>query len=447
MEMFTVFSFIVILMLIIVGQGFLIPSFKPSSRFTRYSSNVDIFSSGPAFTKADETSSISNLQVSNEEKSNKGNDDDMATTFLSRDKIYKQKAERLRQEAKDMESNLIEEARARGVPEDIINQYLPQKKNNTASSDGTKSSASVPLKRISYEELMEKLQYVEIGDALKMTSAMDKLKLDRSVTLWNSKSIDGNSFSVSNSLLKIRTSIDPVQLKLDDVGYNYQNVLVVAIVLGTVLALSSSTVGGELGFILGYSSALLPIGLVGIGSIAPSLIGDALLRSKMLIDNELKERYIRWNAAKFVVGYILGLPINRYNKGGVSNSVEFFQLRPQSSQKVTSEERIKFARKKFSQLDIARSSTVCLAGAVAECIEFGNACGANSADVNLLYELLQSVDPPLQAEKIQDHIRWAAVHAHEILTSNKGAYEKVVEEFRKGSTLEEVIASLEMVSN
>jgi len=40
---------------------------------------------------------------------------------------------------------------------------------------------------------------------------------------------------------------------------------------GTVFGLSSSFIGGELGFVLGYASALVPVTLVGIGSIAPQV--------------------------------------------------------------------------------------------------------------------------------------------------------------------------------
>ena len=64
-----------------------------------------------------------------------------------------------------------------------------------------------------------------------------------------------------------------------------------------------------------------------------------------------------------------------------------------------------FARNKFKQADIARSSVVCIAGSVAECVHFGEGSGQNANDVNTLYELINAVDPALPPEAIQDHVR------------------------------------------
>ena len=91
-----------------------------------------------------------------------------------------------------------------------------------------------------------------------------------------------------------------------------------------------------------------------------------------------------------------------------------------------------FARNKFKQVDIARSSAVCLAGSVAECIGYGEASGTNANDVNTLYELMNAVEPALTAEAIQDHVRWSAVTAYEILSKNKEQYNKLVEAFEAG---------------
>jgi len=352
---------------------------------------------------------------------------------------FKDEAAKLRREAAEMEISLREEARSRGLPEEMVNRLIPLRSETPAAKKAVKV---VEKEKFTASKLRSKLGYLTIGDAVRMTADLDRYKAKDLLSFWNSKSLDGTGFSVSNSDLRSKTSIDPIKLKLDDVGYNYQNVFIVALGLGTFLGLSASQVGGELGFILGYASALMPIALVGLGSIAPALIGDVLLRFSIATNAETKERYIKWQAAKFVVGYILGLPISRFNVGGASNTAEFFQIRPKGSEE-TKEERQMFARNKFKQTDIARASVVCLAGAVAECMAFGEASGSNAADVNLMYELMNAVDPPLQSERVQDHIRWAAVTSYEILSQNEGMYKKAVEAFRNGLALEECIAAIE----
>lgn len=115
-----------------------------------------------------------------------------------------------------------------------------------------------------------------------MTSELDRIKSRGYITLWNSEEVVKSSsiFAATNSQLTAKLGIEPVKLRLDDVGYNYQNVFVAALLFATVFGLGSSFVGGQLGFILGYASALVPIVVVGIGSIAPALLGDIINRSR-----------------------------------------------------------------------------------------------------------------------------------------------------------------------
>ena len=100
------------------------------------------------------------------------------------------------------------------------------------------------------------------------------------------------NYDVNDYQLKSKTNIDAKALKLDDVGYEYQKVthslllmlslinslhyqvFVLALGIATVCGFGSSFIGGQIGFILGYLSALVPVILVGVGSIAPALIGS-----------------------------------------------------------------------------------------------------------------------------------------------------------------------------
>lgn len=173
--------------------------------------------------------------------------------------------------------SLREEARAKGLPEEVINKLIPMTSNKpTAAAVSSKEEtlldddAAIDASTIVLEQpevIRSKLGYLNVGDAVFMTSELDRLKAKGVIKQWNSKAPAVSSFSMNNVQLKAKTNIEPVDLKLDDVGYNYQNVFIIALGSATVLAISSSFVGGQLGFILGYLSALFPVGLVGIGSI------------------------------------------------------------------------------------------------------------------------------------------------------------------------------------
>ena len=354
---------------------------------------------------------------------------------------FKDEAAKLRQEAAEIELALREEARAKGVPEEMINKLIPIRAPPRQTASKTLPNVKENYTELTAKEIRSKMGYLNTGDAVRMTSELERIKSNYVISKWNSKNLENSRFIVSNYQLKAKTNIEPVNLKLDDVGFAYQNVLVAAIAIGTLCGLSANVVGGELGFLLGYSSALFPVVLVGIGSIAPELIGEALYRFKLVTNEESRKRHVRMNAGKFLAGYICGLPVAKFSQGKPSNTAEFFQLRPSGISEV--EDKQMFSKNRFKQTDIARSSIVCLAGSVAECLEFGVASGSNPGDVNLLNELMNSVEPTITPEQVQNHIRWSALTAWEILDQYKEEYERLVVAFENGLPMEECIAVIE----
>lgn len=213
---------------------------------------------------------------------------------------YEDQAAKLRQEAADMEIAMREEARAKGLPEEMINKLVPlPRQPSAAKAAGTTLLEVKEEVKLTATQVRSKLGYLNTGDAVRMSSELERIKSKGSIKLWNAKDIGIKpNFAVSNGQLTSRSKIDPLKLKLDDVGYAYQNVFVAALVIGGVLGVSSSFIGGQLGFILGYSSALIPVTLVGLGSIAPSLIGDILARFKYATNKEARDKYVHMNAGK-----------------------------------------------------------------------------------------------------------------------------------------------------
>jgi hypothetical protein len=223
---------------------------------------------------------------------------------------FKSQAAKLRQEAAELEVAMREEARAKGLSEEMINKLIPIRSASSSKSSATAViDAPVQTRAMTKEEIQSKLGYLNSGDAVRFTSELDRIRSKGIIKLWNSKDVSKLTkidFQVSNGALKNKAKIEAVKLKLDDVGFAYQNVLVGAIVLGTVFGLLSTQIGGQIGFFAGYASALLPILLVGVGSIAPALIGDVVNRFRYVTDAIAKDKYITQNAAKFLVGYCSG---------------------------------------------------------------------------------------------------------------------------------------------
>jgi len=191
---------------------------------------------------------------------------------------FKAEAAKLRKEAAEIEIALREEARAKGVPEEMINKLIPITAQRPQSASKTLPKLKEKQTELTANTIRSKLGYLNTGDAIRMTSELERIKSNDIISKWNSKNLEDSRFMVSIYQLKAKTNIEPASLKLDDVGFAYQNVLGVAVIIGTICGLSANAVGGELGFLLGYSSALFPVILVGVGSIAPGLIGEALYR-------------------------------------------------------------------------------------------------------------------------------------------------------------------------
>lgn len=297
----------------------------------------------------------------------------------------KDDAARLRQEAAELEVAMREEARTKGVPEEMINKLIPLRNPRPSTPPDSavpqsttsltpENLAKMPSMEISTtasnmepqsilsSTLLPQLGELKTGDPVQFSRQLKYLVGKRVISKWNTADIGNRpSFQANNYQFKSRADIDPKQLKLDDVGYDYQKVLVTAVIVATVLGFSSSYIGGQIGFIFGYLSALIPVTLLGVGSIAPALIGDVINRVNFIFDSQACDQFVAFHAGRFLVGYALGLPISRFEKsaGGVSNIVDFYQLKPQIDAEDTKK---LFAKSKYTQLDIAPYSIICLAG-------------------------------------------------------------------------------------
>lgn len=428
-------------------------AFRPSERITFHlpsimsmSDSSDMFGSSSSVS-VDETSSAVVEPLEAPEVPKK---EDNAGMFSN--KKMKDEAAKLRQEAAELEIAMREEAREKGLSQEVIDKLLPirnqapSKSTTTTSVSTSVGSGAVlqkPVQTLSISEVRNKLGYLNTGDAIRITSELDRLKSRGTISLWNCKDVSKANYAANSLQLTSKTGIEPVNLRLDAVGFEYQKVFIAALAIATICGLGSTFIGGQVGFLLGYASALFPILLVGVGSIAPQLIGDALNKFKYATNAEDKAKYIRGNAAKFLVGYIMGLPMASFTQGGDSNRVEFFQLRPSAANLKDGKERPSMRVSKFKQTDIAPISVTCVAGPTAECMEYTIAGGSNPQDVNLLYELMNTIEPSLSPDKVQNHIRWSVLTAHTILKDHADELNKLHDAFSTGSSLEECIACIE----
>eukprot|EP01039_Chlorochromonas_danica_P003669 gene3669-4015_t len=355
------------------------------------------------------------------------------------------KASRLRQEAEMMEIALYEEAKAKGIPEELIQQFISKPKASIKSPVQpvivVDDVPAVAQAAVPFNPAIE-IGLVAVGDPLRCAERLNELKAVGRLRLWDSFPIPVDTpLKATATLLQVKTGIEPARLRLDAVGFPYQTVFYAALSSGTVLGLSSMQVGGELGFILGYLSAAFPLSLVALGSVAPEKLGDIVNAARVILDEKEKRIAATAQAGKLVAGYLLGLPLKSVSKAASGSSVMFYNS--QSGDLGDQGARLMFSRPPLSQSAIARASVVYLAGAVAQCLSHGQASGSNAQDVRSLLDLVASVEPGLTPEEVQDHIRWSALTAYDLLANNRDALDRCLDSVQQGHSIEQCISAIE----
>jgi hypothetical protein len=175
------------------------------------------------------------------------------TSISSNGDRMKDQAMKLRREAEEMEIALREEARAKGLPQEAIDKLIPLRSKSTAPSTSPQSTEDGKLvvkearPKLPAAEIRKKLGYLNTGDAVRVTSELDRLKARGTIALWNSKDLSKANFQVNNLQLTSKTGIEPVSLRLDAVGFEYQKVFAIALISATILGVGSNYIGGQIG--------------------------------------------------------------------------------------------------------------------------------------------------------------------------------------------------------
>jgi hypothetical protein len=186
-----------------------------------------------------------------------------------------------------------------------------------------------------------------------------------------------------------------------------------------------------------YLFALVPIGFIGIGSVAPGIIAGVILAGRggtKEDDDARRMRICRHEAGHFLCGYMCGLPVRKYDinpDSGVA-SVEFHPTSSSSSD----------GNGALSDDDVAHLSVVAMSGSVAEIVEYGRATWGEADLIELQNCFCRSKDF-IGAARQQDLTRWGALTSYGIIKSNADKYEALVKAFGEGRSLVDCVSIIE----
>ena len=200
-------------------------------------------------------------------------------------------------------------------------------------------------------------------------------------------------------------------------------------------------VGGNTGASLAYVFAAVPLIFLSIGSVAPGIIVGLISQIEGgkegkggNVDSAGINRRVRHEAAHFLVGYLLGLPIAAYEVETNTSCVEFH---PTVNGEIVPNQRL-------SKGEIDKLSVVALSGAVGEALNFNSATGGGQ-DLELLQRLLLLLicEERMTRAKQEDQSRWGALSARMLLRQYDPEYQALCKAFAEKKSVPECMAILE----
>jgi hypothetical protein len=151
---------------------------------------------------------------------------------------------------------------------------------------------------------------------------------------------------------------------------------------------------------------------------------------------EYGEKLARHEAGHFLVAYLCGLPLTGYFLAGNSQAAG-----QAGTIFLDTELYAQLSRGELRQSTLARYSTILMSGIAAEAICFGSAEGGY-ADEQALVEMLSSLRPPWQPQRIDSLARWSALNAVEMIRAYKPEHDALAARMAAGAPLGECLRVL-----
>jgi hypothetical protein len=341
-------------------------------------------------------------------------------------------------------------------------EALVGKRGGSATGTAAAPPPSVPPKRkLGADEARAAAYRIDFasGDAASQASALDALVDSGDFSLWKSAvrrpgapSASASSSSSSASLLvPFPVTLESLERRTDgkvtgpslgiggdgDVKFEDFQDLTIAVVLGSTFLgiLALAVLPPNVGATLTYLLALIPIGFVGVGSVAPGIIAGLIVAARGGDGEDAaarRERACRHEAGHFLCGYACGLPVRGYEVNS-DTGVACVEFHPTATSSAGGE---------LSDADIARLSVVAMSGSVAEITAYGRARGGE-ADLLELQNCFRRSRDFIGAARQQDLTRWGALTSYGIIKSNAARYEALVGAFREGRGLADCVSIIE----
>jgi len=259
-------------------------------------------------------------------------------------------------------------------------------------------------------------------------------------------------------------------------------------------------------FVVVWAFSFAPLAFVGYGIATPEKLQTLLVSIQRNVFPTYRKRMIQHEAAHFLLGHLLGLPIKGYAANAVKSAVEFYPLndpelgrdrvqslgfdgasRIDDTETSASESDVPFFSKDgrgsdvvatqsvfrnaknytanpflklpsqnepsnawpyrgFDEMTLDKLTVVSVAGICAEILAFGNAEGGY-ADISQLRQLFNSAEPELDERAIENRIRFALGYTMSQLRLHLGALDALAEVMENDGSIADCVLAIETCSN
>lgn len=203
----------------------------------------------------------------------------------------------------------------------------------------------------------------------------------------------------------------------------------------SVLALLLGQLPGDWGFFGQYLSGSMILVVMGIGSTAPGILQVAIDQFSQVFP-DYKQRVTQHEAAHFLVGYLLGVPVTNYSVAMTKEHVEFAEVKLQA----------RIFTKDLTEDEVSALAAVAVAGIAAEGMAYEEVMG-QTADLMDLQRILLRQRPALSNAQQQNATRWAVWAAAMILRRYKAEYEALQAALGAGKSVAECVQAIESVKS
>ncbi|KAI8468253.1 MAG: hypothetical protein J3K34DRAFT_427638 [Monoraphidium minutum] len=200
-----------------------------------------------------------------------------------------------------------------------------------------------------------------------------------------------------------------------------------------LLAVVLGQLPGDWGFFSSYLSGSMILVVMGVGSTAPGLLQVVIDRFSQIYP-DYRQRVLQHEAAHFLVGYLLGVPVTGYSIAMTREHVEFAETKLQA----------RIITRDLSEAEVDQLAAVSVAGIAAEGMAYEEVMG-QTADLTDLQRILLRQRPALTNAAQQSTTRWAVWAAAMMLRRYSAEYEALQAALAAGKSVPECIQAIEAV--